>query len=68
MVEERAIYEKILKGVEESEKIEVHIPMEQFEHEARDFSHHNVNDFFKSSMFNKDYKIDGRFIKTSTKI
>lgn len=44
------------------------IPLEQFEHEARDFSSHNVSDFFRSPVFMREYKIEGRFIKTVTKI
>lgn len=68
MVTERAIYEKILKQIEETEKIEVAIPIDQFENEARDFSHHNVSEFLKSSLFNKEFTIEGRSIKTTTKI
>ncbi len=68
MVQDRALYEKILRGVEEVERVEVKIPLDQFEYEARDFSNHNVTDFFKSSIFVKDYQIEGRHIKTTTKI
>lgn len=62
------MYEKYVRGIEEEERIEVYIPLEQFEHEARDFSNHNVSDFFKSSHFSKDFKIEGRQIKTATRI
>ena len=62
------MYEKILRNIEEQERIDVKIPLDQFEHEARDFSSHNVTDFFKSPMFIKDFIIDGRNIKTTTKI
>ena len=68
MVTERAIYEKILKGIEETEKVDVSIPIDQFENEARDFSHHNVSEFLKSSVFNKDFTIEGRNIRTTAKI
>ena len=68
MVTERAIYEKIIRGIEDTEKVEVHIPVDQFENEARDFSHHNVQEFLKSSFFNKEFKIEGRNIKTTAKI
>ena len=54
--------------MEENEAVEIQIPIDTFEHEARDFEQHNVNDFLKSSAFNKDYTIEGRFIKTTTKI
>jgi hypothetical protein len=59
---------KYTKGIEEAERIEVSIPLEQFEHEARDFSNHNVTDFFSSSLFKKDYLIEDRQIKTTTRI
>ena len=68
MAQERAIYEKIIRGVEELEKVEVKIALDQFEHEARDFSHHNIADFYKSGMFTKEFAIEGRYIKTTTKI
>jgi hypothetical protein len=54
--------------VEELEKVEVKISLDQFEHEARDFSSHNVSNFFKSNMFVREFQIDGRYIKTTTKI
>ena len=68
MVTDRAIYEKFIKGIEEAERIEVKIPIDQFEHEARDFSSHNVSDFYKSGMFGKDFRIEGRYIFTTAKI
>lgn len=55
LVQEKAVYEKIVRGIEEMEKIEVKIPLEQFEHEARDFSSHNVTDFLKSPLFFKEF-------------
>lgn len=42
--------------------------MEQFEHEARDISNHNVAEFLKSSLFTKEFRMEGRSIKTTTKI
>jgi len=68
LIQDAAIYQKIVKGVEEQERIEVKFPLDQFEHEARDFSSHNLTDFFKSPMFMRDYQIEGRHIKTITKI
>lgn len=50
------------------EKIDVQVPIDTFEHEARDFANHNLQDFYKSSHFNKDFKIEGRHIVTTTKI
>lgn len=57
-----------MRGVENEEKIDVTIPIDQFQHEARDFSEHNVTDFFKTSFFTRDFVIEGRQIKTTTKI
>jgi hypothetical protein len=68
MVQEKAIYEKFVKGIEDVDRIEVKIPLDQFEYEARDFSNHNVTDFLKSTAFVKEYTLDGRHIKTTTKI
>jgi hypothetical protein len=67
LVKERAIYEKVLRGVEDAERVEVRIPIDQFEHEARDYGH-GLNEFFKSAAFLKEFAIEGRHIKTTTKI
>jgi len=37
LVTDRATYEKYVKGIDESDKVEVAIPLDQFEVEARDF-------------------------------
>jgi len=68
LINDTAIYQKILRGVEEQEKIEVKLPLDQFEHEARDFSSHNLTDFFRSPMFSHNFQVEGRHIKTTTKI
>lgn len=65
---DRAIYEKYVKGIEEMEKIDVRIPKEQFEHEARDFGGQHVQDFYKSGTFSKEFRIEGTYIHTTTKI
>ena len=67
LVKERAIYEKVLRGIEDAERVEVRIPIDQFEYEARDFGH-NLTEFFKSTAFLKEFTIEGRHIKTTTKI
>ena len=36
LVKERALYEKYVRGVEDAERLEVRIPIDQFEHETRD--------------------------------
>jgi DNA replication licensing factor MCM2 len=68
LVSEKALYEKILRGIEELDRIEVTITLEQFEHEARDFTSSNITEFYKSHGFLKDYRLEGRAIKTVTKI
>jgi hypothetical protein len=68
LVNEKAIYERYVRGLEDGEAIEVQVSIDQFEHEARDFAQHNVTDFYKSSLFNKEFTIEGRFIKTINKI
>lgn len=68
LVSERAVYEKITRGLEDQERIEVSIPMEMFEHEARDYANHVVTEFIKSPMFIKEYRLEGRHIKTVAKV
>ena len=65
----QAIYEKVMRGVEVTERIEVKITLDQFEHEARDIGGPAIiQDFLKSSLFAKEYTVDGRHIKTTTRI
>jgi DNA replication licensing factor MCM2 len=68
LVNEKAVYEKIVRGVEDLEKVEVKIPIEQFEQEARDVQAHHMTDFLKSSLFVKEFVLEGRYIKATTKI
>ena len=68
LVNDKAIYERYVRGLEEGEHVDIQIPLDQFEHEARDFEQHNISDFLKSSLFNKEYTIEGRFIKTTSKV
>ncbi len=68
IVEDKATYYKIVHGVEELERVEVSVALDQFEHEARDFTSTNLTEFFKSQAFQKEYAIEGRFIKATTKI
>eukprot|EP00347_Sterkiella_histriomuscorum_P014795 403359496 len=68
MINDRAIYEKYIRGLDESERIHIMLPQESFYHESRDIANHNITHFFKSSTFNKDYKIEGRHIITRNKI
>jgi hypothetical protein len=55
MTTERALYMRFTKGMDESERIDVQIPLEQFENEARDFNQHNIQEFLKSGLFSKEF-------------
>jgi RNA-binding protein YlmH len=68
LAHDRAVYEKILRGIEDAERVEVAIPVEMFEHEVRDFGIATINEFYKSPAFAKEYSLEGRHIKTTTKI
>lgn len=67
-VSEKAYYEKVVRGLEEHDRIEVVVAIELFEHEARDFTTGNINEFYRSPAFLKDYRIEGRNIKTLNKV
>lgn len=68
ITKERAVYMKYSKGIEETERLHVDVPLTHFQHEARDFSVHNVQNFFTSSLFTKEYTIDGANIRTVMEI
>lgn len=68
MVKLQALYEKYVKGIEEAEKIEVRVPLDTFEHEARDYGAHGLQEFYKSSAFSKEFMVRDRYIVCSTKI
>ena len=68
MVNERAVYQKYMSDGDEGAKVDVQIPSEQFELEARDFQYHNISEFYKSSQFTKLFRVDGRNIKTIQKV
>ena len=51
MASDKAIYEKYVRGLENSDRLKVKIPLENFYHEARDIPHHSVVMFFKSTVF-----------------
>ena len=51
-----------MQGVDETQLVDVKIPLTMFEHEARDFVHHNLMDFYKTGMFGKEFKLEGKDI------
>jgi len=64
ITEQRALFEKYKRGIEETERIHVEIPKHVFMEEARDFQQHNVEQFFLSSLFTKEFRLEGDSIKT----
>ena len=46
IIDDRAIYERAMKGLEDGEKVEVKLPLDAFENEVRDFARHNLMDFY----------------------
>ncbi len=47
---------------------EVRVPLDTFEHEARDYGAHGLQEFYKSSAFSKEFMVRDRYIVCSTKI
>lgn len=70
IVDDRAIYERALKGTDESERVHVRFSKEQFEHEVRDLARHNVASFYASPAFQKCYvmEADGKTIATKERV
>lgn len=64
----RALFQKFQKGMEETGRIQVEIPKHVFVDEARDFNQHSIEQFFHSSMFTKDFRLEGETIKTVREI
>ena len=58
----------MMQGVDETQLVEVKVPMTMFEHEARDFVHHNLMDFYKTQLFGKEFKIIGKDIVSIKKM
>ena len=52
---------------ETTDKIEISVPIEQFEYEARDYVN-NLSNFLKSPIFLKEFKLEGRYIQTIAKV
>lgn len=69
IVNDRAIYERALKGIEETERVHVRFTKDQFEHEVRDLARHGILDFYNTDAFKKDFKLeDEKFIVTKKMI
>lgn len=65
IVADRAIYERALKGLEETEQVPVRFAKDQFEHEVRDLARHNVAAFYKTPEFLKEFRLeDDKYIAT----
>lgn len=68
VIQDRATYNKVVQGLDALEKVIVRIPQSMFQAEAREFLQHNIYDFYKSSAFLKEYKIEGADIVTLNKV
>jgi len=68
IVADRAIYERALKGHEETERVHVRFTKDQFEHEVRDLARHNVSAFYSTDVFQKEFRLeDDKWIATKNK-
>lgn len=68
LVTQRAVFTKYSKGVEETDRIHVEIQKHNFMDEARDFNQHNIDQFFQSSLFTKEFRLEADVIKTVREI
>ncbi len=63
-MENQAIYQRVSRSLDEGDKIEVHLPLDHFYRDTKDFKMTTIDNFLKSGAFAKDYKLDGKLIKT----
>ena len=68
LAQERAVYMKYSKGIEETERLHVEVSLAHFRREAKDFPEHNVEKFFNSSYFTKEFKLEAPNIRTVMEI
>lgn len=66
--QDAAVFAKHERGIEVIDKINVEITMNQFKSIASDFGAQEIDNFLKSSHFNKDFRIEGDKIKTVKEI
>jgi hypothetical protein len=67
-IDTRAMYMKFTKGIEETDRMFVELAKNVFLDQVRDYNQHNVEQFFQSSLFTKDFKLEGDYIKTVREI
>jgi hypothetical protein len=68
MIKERAVYIKYSKGIEETDRIHVEIPIEHFRQETTEFGPAKMTQFFMSEYFTKEFSIVDKQIKTVLEI
>lgn len=68
VVQDRAIFTKSMKGLDQFEKIEVSVTVEAFENEIADIPRHKLLHFFSHPQFLKLYKKDEKTITCLQKI
>lgn len=65
---QQAIYERALKGLDETEKVDVKVRLDVFENDVREYAKHNLIDFYKSPAFVREFKMENGEIKSINKI
>ena len=68
LANQKAMFAKYTRGIEETDRIHVEIPKHTFLDEARDFNQHNIEQFFQSSLFTKEFRLEADTIKTVREI
>ncbi len=65
---DRALYMKVERGVETTEKVNVELTMHELRQFAQDYGVTEIDNFIKSSQFSKEYRLEGDKIKTVKEI
>lgn len=64
----QAVYDRALEGLDETQKVLVKVKVDFFETEAREFARHNLIDFYKSSAFMKEFRVENGYIHSINKV
>jgi len=64
----RAAFTKNAQGMDESERIQVRLPLTEFENQARDYPRQQLQSFYRSADFLAEYRVVDTDIETKAKI
>jgi hypothetical protein len=67
-IKERANYQRVTQNVSAAEKVQVRLNVALFQNDARDFDQHNLNDFYNSYAFKKEFRKENNEIVTLEKV